>query len=353
MTLISMRHRRLPFRTPPGVKPLGKQVTAGVFAVVSVSAAAFVFADNFDVADKYAKTAVIISLAAALIGAVLTMVRLEFGPPLVIGGLATFIGQAVTLVVTRVDLSSAFSSRDAKIALVAGGVGVVAVFMCASLMDGPAFVPVGALIALLAIVVVACSGALLHVDKVHHVPTIAILAGYLVVALCIILGGLRGHLGVFAVFVAAGVQIPPWLQFALHHTDRKPFAVAGFVITCVIVLLAIGGFVFSLVGGGEPEGPENAVVSPFVTPMVAPVPVIPAEPRLGPVLSPVSAPVVVNIQPPRATGAAGVFDGDIGMAAVPAQWSPDPYGRYEVRYWNGKKWTDHVSTRGVTALDPI
>ena len=31
----------------------------------------------------------------------------------------------------------------------------------------------------------------------------------------------------------------------------------------------------------------------------------------------------------------------------------DPYGRYQHRYWNGKRWTDHVATNGITGLDPI
>ena len=36
----------------------------------------------------------------------------------------------------------------------------------------------------------------------------------------------------------------------------------------------------------------------------------------------------------------------------PAGWRPDPFGRFEVRYWNGSEWTDHVSRAGVTTRDP-
>lgn len=35
-----------------------------------------------------------------------------------------------------------------------------------------------------------------------------------------------------------------------------------------------------------------------------------------------------------------------------AGWHPDPYGRFEVRYWDGDKWTDHVSTQGTQSTDP-
>jgi hypothetical protein len=32
-------------------------------------------------------------------------------------------------------------------------------------------------------------------------------------------------------------------------------------------------------------------------------------------------------------------------------WSEDPSGRYQQRYWNGIRWTEHVSTAGTTATD--
>jgi hypothetical protein len=33
-------------------------------------------------------------------------------------------------------------------------------------------------------------------------------------------------------------------------------------------------------------------------------------------------------------------------------WHPDPYRRHESRYWDGGRWTEHVSDSGVTAVDP-
>jgi hypothetical protein len=38
---------------------------------------------------------------------------------------------------------------------------------------------------------------------------------------------------------------------------------------------------------------------------------------------------------------------------VPAGWHPDPRGRHDMRYWDGAKWTDHVSDAGVTSTDPV
>ncbi|MEG3586022.1 MAG: DUF2510 domain-containing protein [Actinomycetota bacterium] len=34
-------------------------------------------------------------------------------------------------------------------------------------------------------------------------------------------------------------------------------------------------------------------------------------------------------------------------------WYADPTGRYEARFWDGKKWTGHISHYGATGSDPI
>lgn len=38
---------------------------------------------------------------------------------------------------------------------------------------------------------------------------------------------------------------------------------------------------------------------------------------------------------------------------APADWYPDPLHRFEVRYWDGAEWTEHVSTQGSQARDPL
>jgi hypothetical protein len=56
-----------------------------------------------------------------------------------------------------------------------------------------------------------------------------------------------------------------------------------------------------------------------------------------------------------------------GLAAVPratptnqpspalpaASWLEDPTGRHELRYWDGKLWTEHVSDRQQVTTDPL
>lgn len=36
----------------------------------------------------------------------------------------------------------------------------------------------------------------------------------------------------------------------------------------------------------------------------------------------------------------------------PPAWRVDPTGRHEVRYWDGARWTEHVSDRGEQSTDP-
>jgi outer membrane biosynthesis protein TonB len=39
-------------------------------------------------------------------------------------------------------------------------------------------------------------------------------------------------------------------------------------------------------------------------------------------------------------------------ATAPAGWYADPSGRYELRYWDGTQWTEHVSRAGQQYTDP-
>lgn len=41
------------------------------------------------------------------------------------------------------------------------------------------------------------------------------------------------------------------------------------------------------------------------------------------------------------------------MSDTPADWYPDPYGRSELRYWDGAAWSEHVSSNGKQTVDPV
>src|SRR6476660_2694812 len=36
----------------------------------------------------------------------------------------------------------------------------------------------------------------------------------------------------------------------------------------------------------------------------------------------------------------------------PAGWFADPLGRHQLRYYDGSQWTEHVSSNGMTSIDP-
>jgi ribonuclease E len=59
--------------------------------------------------------------------------------------------------------------------------------------------------------------------------------------------------------------------------------------------------------------------------------------------------------PPSATPAsttAASASTTAAAAAAPAGWYADPSSRYELRYWDGNQWTEHVSRGGQQFTDP-
>lgn len=53
-----------------------------------------------------------------------------------------------------------------------------------------------------------------------------------------------------------------------------------------------------------------------------------------------------------ATGWSGAATQQSTTPTVAAGWYADPAGRYELRYWDGTAWTEHVSRGGQQATDP-
>ena len=45
-------------------------------------------------------------------------------------------------------------------------------------------------------------------------------------------------------------------------------------------------------------------------------------------------------------------DATATVPKVPAAWYADPSGRYELRYWDGNEWTEHVARGGQQFVDP-
>jgi hypothetical protein len=109
----------------------------------------------------------------------------------------------------------------------------------------------------------------------------------------------------------------------------------------------------------EPAGWANAPEQAIETPVLAdtadtsiadlaaqvstPEPVIPVATPEPVVAAPEPEPVVVPEPEPVVAAA---------ESAVPAGWYADPSGRFELRYWDGAAWTEHVSRAGQQFTDP-
>ncbi len=63
---------------------------------------------------------------------------------------------------------------------------------------------------------------------------------------------------------------------------------------------------------------------------------------------------VIEPEPVVAAAAAepAVAEATPAESTVPAGWYADPSGRYELRYWDGNAWTEHVSRAGQQFTDP-
>lgn len=129
-------------------------------------------------------------------------------------------------------------------------------------------------------------------------------------------------LAILVPLIAVGVR-------RLHDTDRSGWWILLGIIPLVnialIVLFALDGTPGPNQYGPDPKGAGSAFGYPAVPGYAAP-PVPPAPPA-----------------PPVAA-----------QPALPAAgWLPDPTTRYGLRYWDGARWTEHVSTDGVTGTDPL
>jgi Protein of unknown function (DUF2510) len=94
----------------------------------------------------------------------------------------------------------------------------------------------------------------------------------------------------------------------------------------------------------EAVTPVAEVVAPVietVAPAVAEVPAAIEPTGWGSAQTTVGTPVVPTPAPAPAP-----------VVTTPAGWYPDPSGRFEMRYWDGSAWTEHVSRQGQQFTDP-
>jgi hypothetical protein len=103
-------------------------------------------------------------------------------------------------------------------------------------------------------------------------------------------------------------------------------------------------------GAGAAVAAESAMAEPESP--AAPEPAAAPEPEPEPTPVPEPTPEPEPSYTAAATAAATAPAAAASVPTTPAGWYPDPSGRYEMRYWDGDKWTEHVSRQGQTYTDP-
>jgi hypothetical protein len=115
---------------------------------------------------------------------------------------------------------------------------------------------------------------------------------------------------------------------------------------------------FLLQAEGEPPGVEaNVAVGPSVGPAIFRTVILTVVGTFGLLLVGAVLAVVVAVLRNRARrllpAPAAQPVSAWGQAAGPAGWFADPGRRHELRYWDGQRWTQHVSDGGAQGVDPL
>jgi hypothetical protein len=105
---------------------------------------------------------------------------------------------------------------------------------------------------------------------------------------------------------------------------------------------AAPAFVPEPVAGPEPVAAAPAPAAEPAGWAVAPEPAAPAA------FAPIAEPAPAYNPAPAYTPAPAAA----AAPAVAAGWYADPAGRFELRYWDGGTWTEHVSRAGQQFTDP-
>ncbi len=97
-------------------------------------------------------------------------------------------------------------------------------------------------------------------------------------------------------------------------------------------------------GASAPAAAAAPVVEAAPAQAPAPAPVVAEPAGWGAAPAPAPEPAPVYAPAPAAPAPAA--------PAVPADWYADPAGRFDLRYWDGSTWTEHVSRAGQRFTDP-
>jgi hypothetical protein len=347
-------------RVPPAVRRLQGHARglapAGILGLVAGGLGGYAYGKHWSDLPNPTRVAVAIAVVACVGGGVLALFKRSEGAPIAGGGAALFMLQASSLIGTEISFGRAFGTLESKLlagAAVAGLIVAILAIVGAAGRSNPA---IGVLIAILGFVPPVALGIISHLDDQQLALQVAPVVGSVIVAILGACAALRGRYGVLLPLAGAGTRLPSWIDSVRTLDDREAAAYAATFALAVIVVLAVIGQMLAarvdqdgVTGGGY----TGTNVSP--TSGQSEWPPAQAMPAGDPLLTPNVAPPIV---PTAATRRVASPVPSVGAPAAPqvaalGRWAPDPYGRHQVRYWNGTRWTDNVSDNGVTALDPV
>jgi Protein of unknown function (DUF2510) len=101
----------------------------------------------------------------------------------------------------------------------------------------------------------------------------------------------------------------------------------------------------------KPTTPEPTGVQPTLAASGAAA-YTPTTPGTEAVAAGAATPASAAAAATPAAAAAAATPAAAAAPAVPAGWYADPAGRFELRYWDGSTWTEHVSRAGQQFTDP-
>jgi hypothetical protein len=137
----------------------------------------------------------------------------------------------------------------------------------------------------------------------------------------------------------------------------------------VVSIVSTGGDVTAFLSrdssgqaAAEPESvtPLAVAGAAEADPMASYEPMVPESPTAtepvaepsGWAVAPESSSTTTADPAPAATSTYAPTVAAAATPAVPAGWYADPAGRFELRYWDGGTWTEHVSRAGQQFTDP-
>jgi len=320
----------------------------------------------------------------ALVGGMLALCQHEVGVPIVIGACVCVVAVVGTVLAGLHLKVSRLTDEYPVRGLLFVGAGVVAVLgivMGLAALRGRANAGFSVPAALLSVISLGMTAALLHLDKNRHAEQVRPFIGFVFIALLSVVCSFTGRYGVFAASVASASIVSLFIDSLEFGDFRQPAAAGDVIALALIVTLGAAAVAAASRRVLESEV-ANDWDAQFASPTVA-------QPATGWVREMSTAPVTADVAVQRTTGGTPVAamptstfantadqllsghpliapyepttampvqraeDVETGAVSTVGQWAADPYHRHQFRYWDGLQWTHHVQNDGVAAIDPV